>query len=87
LCQLAVLSSEQNLFPTPQLTAKLLISSRLRRLALQRSSLLLHLEHDVFDSGQVLLGRLELQFGCSPPRLVLRDPGRFFNQLSTIGWT
>ena len=63
LRQLAVPAREQHLLPAPQLLAQPLVAARLRRLALQRAALLLDLEDDVVDAGEVLLRRLELQLG------------------------
>ena len=69
----------------PELVAQTAVAARLRRLALERSELLLELEDDVVEPRQVQLRRLELQLGGPAPRLVLRDAGGFFDQLAPIG--
>ena len=69
----AVALRELHLLPAAQLLAQPLVAPRLRRLPLQRAALLLDLEDDVVDAGQVLLRRLELQLRGAAPRLVLRD--------------
>ena len=84
LRQLPVLPREQHFLPSPQLVAQPPVSPRLRRLALQRATLLLHLEHDVVDAEQVLLRRFELELRCTAPRLVLRHAGRFLDELPSI---
>ena len=76
---------EQHLLPAPQLVAQPLVAARLRRLALQRAALLLHLEDDVVDAREVLLRGLELQLRRAAARLVLRDAGGFLDQLTPIG--
>ena len=81
----AVPPREQHLLPAPQLVAQPLVAPRLGRLTLQRAALLLHLEDDVVDAREVLLRGLELQLRGAPARLVLRDAGRFFDQLPAIG--
>ena len=78
-------AGEQQLLPVPQLIAQPLVPARLRRLALQRSELLLELEDDVFEPGQVELRRLELELGRPAAGLVLGDAGRFLDQLPPIG--
>ncbi len=85
LRQLAVPPREQHLLPPTQLFAQPLVAARLRRLPLQGAALLLDLEHDVVDAGEVLLRRLELQLRGAPTRLVFRDARGLFDQLTTIG--
>ena len=85
--ELAVASGEEHLLPAAQLVAQALIPARLRGLALQRAALLLHLEHDVVDAREVLLGGIELQLGGPAARLVLGDPGGFLDQLPAVGGT
>ncbi len=85
LRQLAILPREQHFLQPPKLVPELLVSTRLRRLPLERPALLVHLEDDVVDPGEVLLRRFELQLRGAPPGLVLRDAGRFLNQLTAIG--
>src|SRR5207302_1888005 len=71
--ELTIFPGEEHLLPPPQLVAQLLIAARLRRLPLQRAALLLDLEDDVVNTGQVLLRCLELELGGSTTRLILRD--------------
>jgi hypothetical protein len=85
LGQLPVLAREQHLLPAAQLVAQLLIAPRLGRLPLQRAALLLDLEDDVVDAGQVQLRRFELQLRRAAPRLVLGDARGFLDQLTPIG--
>src|SRR5688572_19931209 len=85
LCQLAIPPREQHLFPPAQFVAQPLVAPRLRRLTLQRATLLFNFEDDVVDAGQVLLRRLELQLRCPPPRLVFGDAGGLLDQLPAIG--
>ena len=87
LRQLPVLAREQHFLPAPQLVAQLLIPSRLGRLTLERSALLFNFEDDVVDAREVQLRGFQLQFGRTAARLVLRDPGRFLDQLTSIGRT
>src|SRR6185437_10418450 len=79
--ELAVLPREQHLFPAAQLVAQPLVAPRLPGLALQRAALLLDLEDDVVDAGEILLRRFELQLGGAAARLVLGDAGGFLDQL------
>ena len=65
--QVAIAPREQDFLPPPQLLAQALVAARLRRLALQRAALLVHLEHDVVDAREVLLGGLELQLRGPTP--------------------
>ena len=81
----AVPLRELHLLPAPQLLAQPPVAPRLGRLPLQRAALLLDLEDDVVDAGQVLLRRLELQLRGAAAALVLRDAGRFLDQLPPIG--
>src|SRR6185503_9808163 len=81
----ALAPREQHLLPPPQLVAQPLVAPRLRRLALQRAALLLHLEHDVVHAREVLLRGLELQLRGAAARLVLGDARRFLDQLAAIG--
>jgi hypothetical protein len=83
--QLAIAAGEQHLFPPPQLVAQPAVAPRLGRLPLQRAALLLDLEDDVVDAGEVLLRGFELELGRPAPRLVFRDPRRLLNQLPAIG--
>ena len=57
LRRLLITAGEQQLLPVAQLVAQPLVPARLRRLALERSELLLELEDDVFQAGQVLRAR------------------------------
>jgi len=84
--ELAVPSGEEHLLPAAQLVAQALIPARFRRLALQRAALFLHLEDDVVDAREVLLGRIELQLGGPAARLVLGDARRLLDQLPAVGW-
>ena len=85
LRRLLIAAGEQQLLPVPQLVAQPLVAARLRRLALERSELLLELEDDVFEARQVQLRGLELQLGRTAPRLVLRDPRGFLDELAPVG--
>src|SRR5438094_903423 len=85
--ELTILAREEHLLPALQLVAEPLIPPRLRRLPLQRAALLLDLEDDVVDPREVLLCRLQLQLSGAPPRFVLCDARRFFDQLPPIGRT
>src|SRR5688572_25265165 len=51
--QLTIAPGEQYLLPAPQLVAQALVTPGLRRLPLQRATLLFHFEHDVVDAGQI----------------------------------
>src|SRR5206468_908867 len=84
LGELPVLAREQHFFPAAQLVAQLPVPARFRSLPLQRTALLVDLEDDVIDAQQVLLRRFELQLGGAPPRLVLRDAGGLFDELTAI---
>ena len=75
---------EVNLLPAPQLLAQPAVAARPGRLPLERPALLLDLEDDVVDAGQVLLRGLELQLGRPAPRLVLRDAGRLLEELPAL---
>ena len=81
----AIPQRELHLLPAPQLFAQAAIAPRLGRLALQRAALLLDLEDDVVDAGQVLLRRFELELGGAAAALVFRDAGGFLDQLPAIG--
>ena len=83
----AVLLGELDLLPSPQLFAQPLVAPRLGRLPLQRAALLLDLEHDVVDAGEVLLRRFELQLRGAAPALVLRDARGLFDELPAVGRT
>jgi hypothetical protein len=83
----AVALRELHFLPPPQLVPETLVSPCLRRLALERAALLLNLVDDVVHARQVLLRGFELQFSRSAAALVLRHPGRFFDQLPAVGWT
>src|SRR5581483_1377384 len=83
--ELPVLARAQHLLPPPQLGAQLLVPTRPGRLALERAALLLHLEDDVVDAGQVLLGGLKLQLRGPPARPVLRDACSLLDQLAPVG--
>src|SRR6185295_3685740 len=85
LGELTVLAGEQHLLPVPQLVAQPPVAPRLAGLPLQRAALLLDLENDVVDAGEVLLRRLELQFRGAAARLVLRDAGGLLDQLAAVG--
>ena len=85
LRRLLIAAGEQQLLPVPQLVAQPLVAARLRRLALQRSELLLELEDDVFQAGQIELRRFELELGSPAPRLVLGDPRGLLNELAPVG--
>ena len=76
---------EVDLLPAPQLLAQASVAPCPGRLPLERPALLLDLEDDVVDAGQVLLRRLELELGRPPPRLVLGDAGRLLEQLPALG--
>ena len=76
---------EVDLLPASQLLAQAAVAPRPGRLPLERPALLLDLEDDVVDAGQVLLRRLELELGRPPPRLVLGDAGRLLEQLPALG--
>ena len=76
---------EQDLLPATQLLAQATVLPRLGRLPLQRVPLLFELVDDVVDADEILLGRVELQFGGPPARLVLRHPRRFLDELPPIG--
>jgi hypothetical protein len=82
--QLAVAAGKEYLLPAPELFAQLPVSACLRGLPLERAPLLLDLEDDVIDPGEVLLRRLELHFGGATARLVFRDPRRLLDQLAPI---
>src|SRR5690606_3779802 len=62
---------EEQLLPLAQLLAQLAIPARPGRLPFERAALLLELEDDVVDAGQVLLRGLEFQLGLSAASLVL----------------
>jgi hypothetical protein len=81
----AIAASEQHLLPSAHLVAQAGVAARLRGLTLQRAFLLLDFENDVIETRQIELGGLELQLCRAPARLVLGDPGGFFDQLATIG--
>ena len=85
LGQVPVAAGEQHLLPAPHLVAQPLEAAGPARLALQRPALLLDLEDDVVEAGQVLLGGVELQLGGAAAGLVLGDPGGFLDQLAAIG--
>src|SRR5262249_36910547 len=85
--ELTVFAREEHLLPPLRLAPGPLIPTRLRRLPLQRAALLPDFEDDVVDSREVLLRRFELQLRRTPPRLVLRDARRLFDQLPPIGRT
>ncbi len=82
-----VTPGELDLLPPAQLLAEAAIPPCLCRLPLERAALLLDLEDDVVYARQVLLGGLELQLRGAAPALVLRDAGRLFDQLPTVGRT
>ncbi|OFW51696.1 MAG: hypothetical protein A3G77_12505 [Acidobacteria bacterium RIFCSPLOWO2_12_FULL_68_19] len=82
--QLAAAPRQQHLLPPPQLVAQAPVALRLGGLPLQRTALLLHLEDDVVDAREVLLGRLQLQLGGAAPRPVLGDAGGLLNELPPI---
>ena len=85
LGQLAVLPRKQHLLPPAHFVAELPVPSRLGRLALEGSALLLHLEHDVVDTREVQLCGFELQLSGAAPRLVLGDARRFLDEHATVG--
>src|SRR5262245_8951092 len=85
LRQLAVPPREQHLFPAPELVPRPFVSSRFRSLTLQRATLLLSFDDDVRTAGEGLLCGLQLQSGGTAARLVRRDAGGFFDQLTAIG--
>ena len=62
----AIAAGEQHFLPAPHLIAQARVAARLRRLALQRSALLVDLVNDVFEARQVLLRRFELQLRGAP---------------------
>jgi hypothetical protein len=65
--QAAIAAGEQHLFPAAHLVAQARVAAGLGGLALQRAALLVDLVNDVFEAGQVLLRRFELQLGGAPP--------------------
>ena len=81
----AIPLGELHLLPPPQLLPQAAIAAGLGRLTLQRAALLLDLEHDVVDPGEVLLRRLQLQLRRPPPALVLGHTRGLFDQLPPIG--
>ena len=81
----AVAAREQDALPAAHLVAQPRITPRLGRLTLERAALLLDLEDDVVDPGEVLLRGLELELGGAPAGLVLGDARRLFDQLAAIG--
>ena len=85
--QLTILAREEHLLPAPQFVAQLLVALGLASLALQRAALLLHFEDDVVDAGEVLLRGIELQFRRAAAGFVLRDTGRFLDELTAVGRT
>ena len=85
LAKRPVALGELDLLPAAQLFAQPPVAAGLGRLAFERAALLLHLENDVVDTREVLLRGLELQLRGAPAALVLRDPGRFLDQLAPIG--
>ncbi len=85
LAEYAIAIGELHLLPAPQLVTQASVAPRLGGLPLQRAPLLLDLVDDVVNAGEVLLRGFELELGLTPPALVLRDPGRFFDQLPAIG--
>ncbi len=86
LGQLAVFPRKKDFLEAPQLIAQLLIAPCFCRLPLERAALLLDLEHDVVDAREVQLRGFQLELSGPAPRFVLRDAGRFFDQLAAIGW-
>ena len=87
LAEDAIALRELHFLPAPQLLAQTLVAARLGRLALQRPALLLDLEDDVVDAGEVLLRGFELELGSAAAALVLRNPGGLFDELPPIGRT
>ncbi len=85
LRQPAVSARKQHLFPAAHLVAQPPVAPRLGRLPLERPALLFDFVHDVIDAREVLLGRLELQFGGAPAGLVFGDARRFLDQLTPVG--
>ena len=65
--QLAVAAREEHLLPPPQLVPQALIAACLGSLPLQGAALLLDLEDDVVDAGEILLRGFELELGGAPP--------------------
>ena len=61
--QLTVSACEEDLLPAAEFLAQSPVTSSLGGLTLECPSLLLDLEHDVVNAGEVLLGRFELQLG------------------------
>ncbi len=83
--EVAVAPREQHLLPAPHLVAQPLVAAGLAGLALERAALLLDFEDDVVEARQVLLCRVELEFGGAAAGLVLGDAGRFFDELTAVG--
>src|SRR3954469_23516598 len=83
--EFAEAAREQYLLPAPQFLAQALVAAGLRRLPLQRAALLFDFENDVVDTGEILLGRFELEFRCPTPRLVPGNASGLFDELPTIG--
>ena len=80
-------TDEQDFFPTLQLVAQTAVAPGPCSLPLEHASLFVDFEDDVVDTGQVVLGRLQLELGGPPPCLVLGDSGGFLNQLPPVGGT
>ena len=76
---------ELHLLPAAQLFAQPLVAPRTRGLALERAALFLDFKDDVVDAREVPLGRLELELGRAPTRLVLRDASGFLDEHPPLG--
>ena len=85
LGQMPVAAGEQHLLPAPHLVTQTLEPAGLGRLPLERAALLLDLEDDVVEAGEVLLGGVELELSGAAARLVLGDAGGFLDQLTAVG--
>ena len=75
-------AGELHLLPAAQILTQDPVPPRLCRLTLERVPLVVDLEDDVVDAGQVLSCRLDLQLGGPAAALVFRYACRFFEQLA-----